>query len=337
MMPLLVWKKDSRLHDVAQYFESLIEFSYVLRDAGLGNLGEGKWAPLARNFVGRLKARGLFRNGSSAVAAAVPYVVDALGALGTIQYSFRPELSSYYRENPDVDALLGHAGYAMGQLGLGEKLIFEPAAADHEFIMARRSEVGALVDPSFFAEPLWPRSGAHLKHIGVPFAFTVAVQDPWLESLRGAGLDGLVRSYLDLMEGMHVKQEDSNPRSVTPGSVTITLGKGAVFNGPVAIGQNITASLQIASEAQNDQLRESLDLLVRQMGDILSNMKSESQQDEVSNQLQAFVSEATKENPNKWTLSASAAAFLAVTKQIGPVTESITNAVDKVLSYLGSG
>ena len=334
-MPLLLWQDGCRLDDLAHYFETLVEFSHVLSEVGLGNIGEEEWAPLAHRFIGPLSARGLFQTPSSAAVGAVRCILDALGNLGLIHYHFTSGPASRDHDNPDLNALLDNAGHTLRQLGIQEHLFLEPARADYQFIMERRDSTGALTDPSFFSRPLWPRTGAHLKHVGVPTAFTLVIQDPWVQSLHNVGLSDFAASYLDLMEGMKLDQKrTAEPGSVTTGSVTIKLGQGAVFNGPLAIGHNINASLQTASDAQTQDLRDSLNTLVRQVSSLLSQIDS-TQQDDVSSQLQAFVSEATSDSPNKWTLKASSAGLLAAAKEIGPVTESITTAVDKVMSLLG--
>ena len=334
LLPLLKPVDDCRIEDLLQYFENLLGFSHVLSDVSLGNLSATERRSFAHQYSERLSARGLFQSSRSSTADAIHCIIDALGELGTIRYQFTSSPTPLQRNNPDVAAVLNGVGHSLKQIGLQENLLLEPVGADYQYIMEQRASTGIFVSPSFFARPLWFLANRNLKNTGVPTRFLIDVQEPWLDFLDNSGLQSVANGYLNLIEGVQLNQsKKAESGSVTTGSISINLGEGSTFNGPLSIGHSIEASLQSVSDAKTEDLRESLDILVRQVNDLLAELETHKQED-VSSQLQAFVREATNEKPNKRTLMTGAASLLTAAKDFGPIAKSIGEVVDKIMTLL---
>lgn len=335
MMPLLVWKDECEWADLKEYLSSFFDFTYVLFDVGLGRVSKDERMERGRIFHRRLDGSRLFRKKSFPAADGARLATDALGEPGKADFLRAPRGSQRDSMNPDVQAVVGNAASTLSNFGVNGEMIEIPARLDCEFIVERRHRTGVHVGTSFFARPLWPIRGSSQQVSGMPYPFLRFVEERWLESLEEVGLSGAAASYLGCLEGIHMHEKDQAPEAEEGSTVTINLGPGAVFSGPVAVGKENTASLRRTSGVEDAALRKSLETLVLEVNELLSAIDSDRRKHRLSGQLNAFVAEARKDTPSQSRLKTSAQGLLAAVKEAGPIVKSVETLVRTVLKLLG--
>ncbi len=85
------------------------------------------------------------------------------------------------------------------------------------------------------------------------FAFEAIVQEDWKNALYKLGLSSLVSSYVGFLNGIHVVQihrGDKTKGASVINNVTLNFSNGSSFTGPLAVGQNIKLSYDMASDTK---------------------------------------------------------------------------------------
>ncbi|WP_332402713.1 hypothetical protein [Vibrio metschnikovii] len=114
-------------------------------------------------------------------------------------------------------------------------------------------------------------------------------------------------------------------------NVTINLGEGASFTGPVSAGENIRVSYKEASKTKEDDMRMALEELVEKVSALTEAVDSEKSKTDISAQLEGFVLEAKKESPSSWMMNVTSQGLLEAAKTVASLTEPVTKAVQAVL------
>jgi len=339
LFPLLILKEDSRPAEISEYFSSLIGFIYLLADVGLGNKSLEEARSQGRAFHTALNRSRLFSEKSVPAAEAVMCVTDALGELGLIRYFVRPGLSERDQRNPDLSMLVGQASFTLSKIGMEEEVFQHPAANDCAYVFSHRAETDPFVTPEFFARDLWPLPGLYSADRGMLPGFEV-IHDDWREALEKRRLGGVVASYNGFLRGIHLvqarNQEASKEVSVI-NNVTLNFSNGSSFTGPLAVGQTIKQSYEMAAETKKDDLRTKLEELVTQASKLAQVVEPEDRKNDVSTQLKTFVEEAKKEKPSKWALNVTSAGLLEAAKTVASLAEPVTTSVKAVLGLLNLG
>lgn len=117
-------------------------------------------------------------------------------------------------------------------------------------------------------------------------------------------------------------------------TVTVTLGPGATFVGPVSAGENIRVSYQSASGVSKDELRLKLEELIRQVGSLTEIVESDESKNDISAQLAVLVGEVKKEKPSRAVLNSAASFLLEAAKTVASLAAPITTAVEAVLKLI---
>jgi transcriptional regulator with GAF, ATPase, and Fis domain len=121
-------------------------------------------------------------------------------------------------------------------------------------------------------------------------------------------------------------------QSPVQNNVTIHLGAGSTFTGPLNVGHTIQQSYSTASEANTTQLRERLQALVVNVGHLVESISPPEQKSEVSQKLKTFVQQANEASPSKdllqFTGNGLVKAAETVSNMIGPVTAAVKAVLD---------
>jgi hypothetical protein len=336
MFPLLTPKEGAKLYEIEEYFVALADFSYILSEVGLGNQLIEDAKPQGKRFHDALDRSRLFVDKSIPAAEAVMCVTDALGDLGLIRYFVKPGVSARDQRNADLSMLTVQASFTLSKIGMKEEVFENPAAIDCAYVLSHRLETEPFVPPEFYTRDLWPTRGPSLADRSMPFGFEV-IQDEWRDSLRSLSLSGVVSSYDGFLQGMHLVQNHKSghqKEASVVNNVTLNFSNGSSFTGPLAVGQNIKLSYEMAENTKKDDLRSRLEQVVTQASKLAEAVEPEEQKDAVSAQLKTFVEEAKKEKPNKWSLNVSSSGLLEAAKTVASLAEPVTTAVEAVLALL---
>jgi hypothetical protein len=341
LVPLLQPSDDARPTDVATYFNKLFELTYLLAEIGLGNLTldaarqEGKALHSELNKYGTLISQK-----SIPAADAILCVTDALGDLGLIRYFARPGLSERDQSNPDVGMLVAQGAHTLSKIGMVEDVFVHPTNIDAEFIFNHKPETEPFLAPAFFSRDLWPLPGLYSADQAMPYAFESVLLEGWRDSIREMGFGGVVASYNGFLHGMNLVQANRPMRhqeKTVINNVTINLGNGSTFTGPVSVGENIRVSYSAAASVAEDQLRHKLGEVVGLVSKLTEAIDSIDGKNDVSVQLKSFVEEAKKEKPSKWMLDISSKGLIEAAKTVAEMAAPVTTAVRAVLELVAPG
>jgi hypothetical protein len=337
MFPLLMLREHSRAAEIRNYFSSFIDLTYLLIDVGLGNKTIQEVRPQGRAFHTALNHSRLFAEKSVPAAEAVMCVTDALGELGLIQYFVNPGLSERDQRNPDLNMLVAQASFTLSRIGMKEEVFQHPAANDCAYVLNHQSETAPFVNPEFFSRDLWPLPGLYSPDKGMVPAFEIVIQDEWRNALNELGLTGLVASYDAFLHGVHsvqIRKPSQSREASVINNVTLNFSNGSSFSGPLAVGQTIKLSYEMAADTKKDDLRTKLEEVVGQVSKLAETIEPEDRKNDVSTQLKTFVEEAKKEKPSKWALNVTSAGLLEAAKTVASLAEPVTASVKAVLSLL---
>jgi hypothetical protein len=338
LVPLLQISEDAQPKDVQAYFTCLFDLTYLLAEIGLGNQPLDSTRQKGKAFHSALNKYGtLISEKSTPAADAILCVTDALGELGLIRYFPRPELSERDQANPDVGMLVAQSGYTLSKIGMLEEVFAHPAHVDAEFIFNHKSETEPFLPPAFFSRYLWPLPGLYSADQAMPYAFESVIMEDWRESITNLGLGGIVASYNGFLHGMNLVQNNRPGRAqekTVINNVTINLGNGSTFTGPVSVGENIRVSYSAATSASGDQLRQRLEEVVGLVSKLTEAIDSVDKKNDVSVQLKSFVEEAKKDKPSKWMLDISSNGLLEAAKTVAEMAAPVTTAVKAVLELI---
>lgn len=274
---------------------------------------------------------------SKPAADAILCVTDALGDLGLVRYIARPGLSERDRANPDVGMLVAHGAYTLSKMGMVQDVFVHPTRIDAEFVFSHKLETEPFLAPAFFSRELWPLPGLDSPDLAMPYAFERVILEDWCESIREFGFSGVVASYNGLLHGMNLVQKSRVAKlqeKTVINNVTINLGNGSTFTGPISVGENIRVSFGAAASTNEDQLRQQLEAVVGLVSKLAEVMDTVDKKNDVSVQLKSFVEEAKKEKPSKWMLDISSKGLLDAAKTVAEMAAPITTAVKAVLQLV---
>lgn len=167
--------------------------------------------------------------------------------------------------------------------------------------------------------------------------FEMVIQDEWRAALHKLMLGGLVASYDAFLRGMHLVQlrKPGQPKEASViNNVTLNFSNGSSFTGPLAVGQTIKLSYEMAADTKKDELRAKLEEVVGQVSKLAQAVEPEDRKNDVSSQLKTFVEEAKKEKPSKWALNVTSAGLLEAAKTVPSLVEPVTASVKAVLGLI---
>lgn len=344
LIPLLQLSNNAASNDVANYFDSLFDLTYLLAEVALGNQSVEVAKKKGQSFDSALNPNRLFSDKSVPAANAIRCVIDALGDLGQIRYFPRPGLSKRDQLNPGVVMLIYEAAQTLSMIGMLEQVFVHPANVDAKFIFDHKADTEPFLTTSFFSRALWPLPGLYAPDQGMPHAFESVIMEEWRQSLRNLHLSGVIASYDGLLQGMHLVQKNHSAalseKPVINNNVTINVGNGSSFTGPVVVGENIRVAYDAAASVSKDELRNRLEELVglvsklTEAANLGDRKKDTLDQKDVSDQLKSFVDEAKKEKPSRWMLDISSKELLEAAKTVASMAEPITTAVKAVLDLV---
>ncbi len=328
--PLLMPRSTSSRTRGIDYFQSLFDLVHLLCDVALGNVTLEDAKGKGRAFDQALHAADQFEEKSIRMVYAVLLATDALGDLGSVRYFENPGGPSHNLENPDAQMIMAESAEVVSSFGMKRETLYEPAQLDLEAITKERDETGPYVTPEFFARRLWPNEKAFsLKHEGMLAVFEVLLDD-WENRLHEQHLSGVVTNYESYLNGMQLIQAQSLKRKVearvVQNTVTINLGNGASFTGPVTLADTVQDSLNAAGPGESE-LEVKLRKFIQQVSPLIENLKDPQQKSEVSNTLKSFIDESKAPSPDKSKLQDYAGIIMkraiSAAEFITPVAESI--------------
>jgi hypothetical protein len=339
MIPLLQPEPGSTAYELGDYFDHLLTLVYTLCDVALGNVTHDDCKSEARQLHAALSRSTLFSRKSLHAAESVLCVTDALADLGLIRYIVNPGLPKRDQANPDLVMLVAQGGRALSEIGMYAEVFEHPAAVDCQFALQISREAHPFLGAKFYTRALWPLPGLYEVNTGMLPGFKLGVLEPWLEEIRRLRLGGLASSYESLLDGMLIHQRNSveppESRTVVTNNVTINLGDGASFTGPMAVGQSIQIAYSLAQETKDQELNARLRELVIAVGGLVEGLKAEDQKNDVSAQLRAFVEESKKPAPSKRMLHFTATGLIDAAKGIATFAVPVASAVEAVLKLIG--
>jgi hypothetical protein len=335
MLPLLIPRKHPRQDKLEFYFKSLTKFIYLLANVGLGNISSGDAKMHGEEFHKALHCEQLLADPSIPAAMAIMCVTDALGELECIRYIPKPGLATHDEKNPDLDMLSAHAEFTLSKFGMIGCFFRDPTVIDCVYVFEHRAENETTVDPSFFARDLWPSSGTSFADRAKPFGFKT-IENDWRDALNALGLSGIVATYDGLLNGMHLVQNHKviPKEAKVTNYVTLNFSNGASFTGPLAVGQNIELSYEMANDIKSNSLRDKLEELVGLASKLAEAIEPEDMKNDVSTQVKTFVAEAKKDKPSRWGLDVSSAGLLEAAKTVASLAGPVTTSVKSIMELI---
>lgn len=331
----LIYLKEDKKDEVEPYFSMLFSFSRLLAELGMGSLSVESAKQQVIKFDSLLGRTDLFIKESMIAAMAISCVSDAL-ADQKVEYLPTPGLAAEDLSNPDTSILVSHTAICLDDRGVSEDFIWHAVGLDCDFIFSRRPATESLVGANFFSRPLWPTPGLFIKDDGVPPAMKYALLPGWTAWLDGLGLSGIKVSFNACLQGMNLPQKKIRKEAwIVNNNVTITLGAGASWVGPVAAGENIRISYQEAGSTDSTTFREALEEVTVQVAKLTEKLESEDAKIDTSAQLAALVQEAKKEKPSQSMLKMTSNGLLETAKLVASMTGPVTMAVKAVLEHVG--
>lgn len=132
-------------------------------------------------------------------------------------------------------------------------------------------------------------------------------------------------------------ENDNSGENTLNNYVTINLGDGATFTGPLSVGENIRVSYEAVSGIKESSIRELLEETVKQVSALIEDTTSEDRKNEISTQLKAFVTEAKSDKPSKWMLDVSSKGLIEAAQTVAALATPVTSAVQAVLRLITNG
>ncbi|GGZ72496.1 hypothetical protein [Algibacter mikhailovii] len=337
IFPLYKFKKEVEYNDIELFYDKLFDFTHLLFDVALGNV-------LIENALEEAKESHEFFMGYSnkiisknrPTLEPVLLTIDALGQLNLVDFFEKPGLANKDKGLADLDMSIAMAALAISQYGLGDSLIYDSVENDCKFIFDNNKDVQFL-DADFFKQKLWILNESVLtEDTGMNFVFEKIILEDWKNGLFEMRLEGIFSSYQNRIYGLNlIKKNKSNLNSKTViNNVTINLGEGATFTGPVSVGENIKSSFTIASKLETEELKTNLQELIKQVGKLIESIDSQEEKEAVSEQLKTLVEEANKDKPSKWLIEVSSKGILKASKAFVDLVSPISTIVKNVLSII---
>ncbi len=337
IFPLFKFKNEIKSNEIGMFYDKLFDFSHLLFDVGLGNISTKNATNQAKEFYT------IFSNYSSKIysknrAALEPILLtaEALGQLNLVIFYEKPGLASKDKNLDDLDMSIAMAGVALSEHGLKNSLMIEAVESDCKFIFDNNKDITYL-DVDFFKLKLWNQNESVLtEDTGMSFPFEKVIVNNWKNQLLENGLSGVFSSYQNRIYGLNLKknnQPNSNSKTVI-NNVTINLGEGATFTGPVSVGENIKSSFSVVNKLEKKKLKTNLHELIKQVGRLIEEIPSNEEKEIVSEQLKSLVEEAKKDKPNKWLINVSSKGILEASKTFVDLVSPISTIIKNVISII---
>jgi hypothetical protein len=337
IFPLLRFKSDTSSDEIASFFNTLFEFCHALFDVSLGNLPKEDIQEKAKSWETFFHSySSKFQPKSRVGLEPIMIILDAAKGNSQIIYFEKPGLASIDRNFPDIEMSVVMAGMAILEQGLKETVIFETVEHDCDFIAQNNTDIQYL-EVNFFKRNLWTSETAIFSEIGMDYALENVIFKEWKSELAERGLTGVIASYEKRLRELHLKkihQNDSNTNTVI-NNVTITLGDGATFTGPVNVGENIQSSFNIVKKSSKKDVKEDLEELIILVGKLIEQIPSDAEKEQVSQQLKSFVEEANKDKPNGWLVKASSGGILESAKTFVNIISPISTIIKNIIGIIG--
>lgn len=122
---------------------------------------------------------------------------------------------------------------------------------------------------------------------------------------------------------------------IVQSNVTINLGPGASFSGPLAIGQTIAQTFSSATSTQDEHLRNTLQELVVLVGKVIEKLPAE-KKSEVTEDLSVFVEQAKKKERSDKALKITGEGLVEAAKAVANLAEPVVDSVRTILHLLGN-
>lgn len=116
--------------------------------------------------------------------------------------------------------------------------------------------------------------------------------------------------------------------------ISVTIGSGNNFYGPITVAKNIENSFNTAGTASNVEIKEALQKLTESITDLCKKVDTE-EQETVSRKLNMLTEEAVAKNPDKSILKVTGEGLIDAAKTVAGLVGPVTTAVKGVLSLLG--
>lgn len=117
-------------------------------------------------------------------------------------------------------------------------------------------------------------------------------------------------------------------------NVTVTLGQGATFSGPLVVGRNMIIAYTQAADAKNNALGEILGELVKVVSQLAESVGGDEQY-KISENLKAFVSQASNPRPVENLLRSSADSLIKAAQLVSQFIVPVSNSISSVMKLLG--
>lgn len=337
IFPLFKFKDEIEPNEIGEFYDKLFDFSHLLFDVGLGNTltkdainQATKFHTFFSNFSNKIRPK------NRTTLEPILLTTDALGQLNLVHFFEKPGLANNDKGLADLDMSITMAGVALSKYGLKNSLITDSVENDCKFIFDNNKDTKYL-DVDFFKLKLWSQNESVLtEDTGMNFAFERVIVEDWKDYLSENGLNGVFSSYQNRIYGLNLKknnQTNSNSKTVI-NNVTINLGEGATFTGPVSIGENIKSSFSVASKLEKEELKTNLQELIKQVGELIEQIPSDEEKKIVSEQLKSLVEEAEKDKPNKWLIDVSSKGILDASKTFVDLVSPISTIVKNIISII---
>lgn len=125
---------------------------------------------------------------------------------------------------------------------------------------------------------------------------------------------------------------DGGDQSVTFGS-RVNVGNGNTFQGDFIAAGTIQDSFNRANEASNNDIKEKLQILCRQVEEMSKGLPKDTAV-EISNDLSTFVNEVAKDQPRKKWYELSADGLIEAAKTCAGMASPVINTVKEILALL---
>ena len=154
---------------------------------------------------------------------------------------------------------------------------------------------------------------------------------------KASGLYRLREMLRDQALNQDEREGEQRRSQIMQNYVTLNLGPGASFTGPLAVGQTISQTYNAAARVDEPDLRQKLETVVVEVGKLIELLDSDENKTDVSEQLATFVEQAKKEKPSKRLLELTADGMLDAAKTIAAMMDPVSTAVKAVLNLVLPG
>ncbi|WP_420386598.1 hypothetical protein [Roseivirga sp.] len=332
VFPLFVLKDEVNPADVNEYYLNLFDLTHLLIQVGIGNKSLEEVKERAEELNKYFHLNKIFADKSYLAVEAIYLITDALSQSNRIRYYPLPGLPVHDQVNPDLVMSISTVSHAITKFNLTKETLIEPADLDCYYVLKNCDS--DYLNSEFFARKLWPDNGSPTGDTGMPFPFQILILENWKNDLRSLGLTGTVKSYEGLIYGIKVRSErqlENKNSNTVINNVTINLGDGSTFTGPVSVGENIQVSYNAAASTSEEDLKVKLETLVHNVSGLIEQLPTEKEKSNVSTQLKAFVEESKKESPNEWLIKVSADGLIEAAQKLASFTEPVTSIVKEIM------